>query len=183
VTNQEKNLIATILLLVGLVALIDLATDAKSGTYWWHLFTEALIAAISLFGVFWLVKDNFQLKRKIQLEEQLSEDLRQQSKIWKKQAHNYLQGLSHSINQQLNVWQLTNSEKEIAFLLLKGLSLREIGQLRETSEKTVRAQSTSIYAKAGFSGRSQLSAFFLEDLLLPQQDLPDIVPPEESSPN
>lgn len=36
-----------------------------------------------------------------------------------------------------------------------------------TSERTIRAQARSIYAKAGLSGRAALSAFFLEDLLAP----------------
>ena len=43
--------------------------------------------------------------------------------------------------------------------------------LRGTHEKTVRAQSASIYAKAGLAGRSELAAFFLEDLLVPRADL------------
>jgi hypothetical protein len=33
---------------------------------------------------------------------------------------------------------------------------------------TIRAQTNAIYSKSGLSGRSELSAFFLEDLLLPQ---------------
>jgi DNA-binding NarL/FixJ family response regulator len=53
-------------------------------------------------------------------------------------------------------------------LLLKGLSHREIGELRRTSEATVRQQALAVYRKAGLRGRTELSAFFLEDLLLPQ---------------
>ena len=53
----------------------------------------------------------------------------------------------------------------MAFLLLKGMSLKEIAEIRDTAEKTARVQSMSIYAKAGLSGRSELAAFFLEDLL------------------
>ena len=56
----------------------------------------------------------------------------------------------------------------MAFLLLKGFSLKDIAELRRTHEKTVRAQAASIYAKSGLSGRSELSAFFLEDLLVPR---------------
>jgi len=58
----------------------------------------------------------------------------------------------------------------VAFLLIKGFSLKEIADYRSTAEKTTRAQATVVYAKSGLSGRSQLSAFFLEDLLLPQGD-------------
>lgn len=43
-----------------------------------------------------------------------------------------------------------------------------IAQLRNTAEKTVRSQSVAIYSKSGLAGRSELAAFFLEDLLGPQ---------------
>ena len=59
------------------------------------------------------------------------------------------------------------------FLLLKGLSLKEIADIRHTTEKTARAQSGSIYAKSGLSGRSELAAFFLEDLLVPGAEIGD----------
>ncbi len=71
------------------------------------------------------------------------------------------------IDRQLTKWGLTASEKEIALLLLKGLSLKEIASIRETSERTVRTQSLAIYQKAGINGRAELAAFFLEDLLVP----------------
>jgi DNA-binding CsgD family transcriptional regulator len=91
-----------------------------------------------------------------------------------------LEGLSEAIESQLNVWTLTSSEKEIAFLLLKGLSLREIATIRRTSEKTVRTQATCIYSKGGFGGRSELSAFFLEDLLPPM--VTELKTPESTTP-
>ncbi len=81
------------------------------------------------------------------------------------QSKAYLAGLSSLIEQQLSAWGLSPSEREVAFFLLKGMSLKEIAMLRNTSEKTARVQSTAIYAKSGLGGRSELSAFFLEDLL------------------
>ncbi len=75
--------------------------------------------------------------------------------------------MARAIDQQLTKWNLTVAEKEVAFLLLKGLSLKEVADVRKTTEKTARVQSMAIYSKAGISGRSELSAFFLEDLLLP----------------
>ena len=82
-------------------------------------------------------------------------------------ARKYLDGLSQSIDRQLDQWQLSASEKQVAFLLLKGLSLKEIAAARRTTEKTARIQSSAIYAKSSLGGRSELSAFFLEDLLPP----------------
>jgi len=56
----------------------------------------------------------------------------------------------------------------VALFLIKGISLKEVAELRGTSEKTVRHQASTIYAKAALNNRAELSAFFLEDLLLPQ---------------
>ncbi len=75
-------------------------------------------------------------------------------------------GIADSIASQLDRWRLTPAEKEVAQLLLKGLGHREIARLRHTSEKTVRQQAASVYQKADLGGRAELSAFFLEDLLV-----------------
>jgi len=64
---------------------------------------------------------------------------------------------------------LTPAEREIALLLLKGLSHKEIATIRSVSETTVRQQARSLYRKAGLSGRNELAAFFLEDLLGPRE--------------
>jgi DNA-binding CsgD family transcriptional regulator len=69
------------------------------------------------------------------------------------------------INQQLIDWELTPSEKEVAMLLLKGLSFEEIAGVRETKGKTVRQQATAIYRKSGLNGRHEFAAWFFEDFL------------------
>jgi DNA-binding CsgD family transcriptional regulator len=86
---------------------------------------------------------------------------------WRADMRDVLQGLSAAIDAQFDRWKLTPAEREVAMLLLKGLSHKEVASVREASERTVRQQARSIYAKANLSGRAALSAFFLEDLLLP----------------
>ncbi len=61
---------------------------------------------------------------------------------------------------------LSPAETEVAWFLLKGMSLTEIAALRGTREGTVRAQSTALYRKAGVSGKAQFISLILEDLLL-----------------
>ena len=73
------------------------------------------------------------------------------------------------IDRQFRRWKLTPAEAEVAMLLLKGLSHKETAGVRGTSERTVREQARSLYKKGGLAGRSELSAFFLEDLLVPQK--------------
>jgi DNA-binding CsgD family transcriptional regulator len=90
---------------------------------------------------------------------------------WRTEARTLLNGLGEAIDQQFSRWNLTEAEREVALLLLKGLSLKEVAQVRATSERTIRAQTRSLYAKAGVSGRAALSAFFLEDLLAPIENV------------
>ena len=74
---------------------------------------------------------------------------------------------SDAIDSQFSQWNLTDAEREVALLLLKGLSLKEIAAIRATTERTIRAQARAVYSKAGLTGRAALSAFLLEDLLAP----------------
>ncbi len=61
---------------------------------------------------------------------------------------------------------LTPAETEVAWYILKGMSISEIAELRNTREGTVKTQGTAIYKKAGVSGKSQLMSLLVEDLLL-----------------
>jgi DNA-binding CsgD family transcriptional regulator len=92
-----------------------------------------------------------------------SEDARR----WNREAQDVLQGLGEAIDRQFERWGLSTAEREIALLQLKGLRHKAIAELRQTSERTVRQQALAVYRKSGLNGRSDLAAFFLEDLLLP----------------
>ena len=61
-------------------------------------------------------------------------------------------------------WRLSEAERDIGWLILKGFSFKEIGALRNRSERTIRQQAGAIYGKSGLTSRSELSAYFLEDL-------------------
>jgi DNA-binding CsgD family transcriptional regulator len=92
---------------------------------------------------------------------------RNQGRQWRDETRVLLKGLGEAIDRQFLTWKLAEAERDVGLLILKGLTLKEIAAARGTSERTIRAQARSIYAKAGLSGRAALSAFFLEDLLAP----------------
>ncbi|NQV83132.1 MAG: LuxR family transcriptional regulator [Rhodospirillales bacterium] len=73
---------------------------------------------------------------------------------------------------KFDAWELTPSEREIALLLIKGLSVREISEIRDTRPGTVKSQSSAVYQKAGVKGRNELAAYFVEDLLAGENILP-----------
>lgn len=73
--------------------------------------------------------------------------------------------LMELIDEYFDAWGLTPSERDVALLSIKGLSIGEIAALRNTKEGTVKAQSNAIYSKAGVTGRPQLLSLFIEDLM------------------
>lgn len=92
---------------------------------------------------------------------------RLQGQRWRSESRSLLEGLGQAIDAQFTRWSLTDAEREVALLLLKGLSTKEIAAVRACSERTAREHAHAIYTKAGLTGRAALSAFFLEDLLAP----------------
>jgi len=84
---------------------------------------------------------------------------------WRTKVQAHLAGLKREMDQQLRDWGITEAERDVAMLILKGLSHKEIATLRNTSDATVRQQAQSIYRKAGLPGKTAFSAYFLEDLL------------------
>ncbi|MGZ3743777.1 MAG: helix-turn-helix transcriptional regulator [Pseudobdellovibrionaceae bacterium] len=82
-----------------------------------------------------------------------------------------LKGMSQTIEDQMNSWNLTVAEKAVCRALLMGKSLRKISQERQTNEITVRQQAFAVYSKAGMSGRHEISAYFLKRLFEISPDL------------
>jgi hypothetical protein len=80
-----------------------------------------------------------------QREEQLAllrdlEVARLQGQRWRNESRALLAGLGEAIDSQFSRWNLTEAERDVALLLLKGLSLKEAAAIRATTEQTIRAQ-------------------------------------------
>jgi DNA-binding CsgD family transcriptional regulator len=169
----------TLVLLFTVMAVlvgIDLITDLRDRTTLAHVVLELLVVAIGIVAAGVIALRLRRSARHAQeLHEQaarLTEDLRasrQEATRWRNDAADLIAGLSAAIDTQLAQWELTPAERDIALLLLKGLSHKEIAQIRSVGETTVRQQARSLYRKAGLSGRNDLAAFFLEDLLGPRE--------------
>ncbi|MDR0787153.1 MAG: LuxR C-terminal-related transcriptional regulator [Gemmatimonadota bacterium] len=91
---------------------------------------------------------------------------REERDAWKASAQSALDGLGKAISAQFQLWQLTPSEREVALLLLKGHSHKEIATMTGRRERTVRQHSGVVYEKAGLAGRAELAAFFLQDVTI-----------------
>ncbi len=168
----SRIVVLAIALFAGISALIafDIAADYRSGTKSSHLLTEAVIMALSFGGLVVLWRQFRHVQRRA---EQLTVDLnaaRQEAQRFREEAHQALRGLGEAIDHQFARWNLSPAEREVGLLLLKGFSHKEIAGIRATSETTIRQQALAIYRKSGLGNRAELSAFFLEDLLLPAEE-------------
>ncbi|MGV6826180.1 MAG: helix-turn-helix transcriptional regulator [bacterium] len=161
---MNRQHLVLILAIVAAVGGVDLLADLSHGASLVHVFRELIVVTISLVGIAWLLLELRKQSREIQvLKEELSA-----SDPTTRPGDYVLEGrktLGQVIGQQFHEWQLTESEQAVGWLLLKGLSLREIAMVRNTREKTVRQQASAIYRKAGVSGRHTFSAWFIEDVL------------------
>ena len=116
-------------------------------------------------GVFYLTENIRKQSKERNLLVNRLDDVRAESEEWRAKAQAHLSGLVASISDQCDQWGLTPAERDVSFLMLKGLSHKEIAILRETHEATVRQQARSIYKKAGLNSRRAFCAYFLDDLL------------------
>lgn len=162
--NVAMGLYGVIFMLIAL----DILSDYSDGIEWSHLFIELLVLMIAVVGlsIFWL---KYYQSTQSTLHT-LQTDLvaaNNETQRWRDESRDLIAGLGIEIQKQFMRWELTHAEAEVGLLLLKGFSHQEIANIRSASERTVREQARALYRKAGVSGRSSLSAFFLEDLLLP----------------
>jgi DNA-binding CsgD family transcriptional regulator len=170
----ERLVTGFLLFGMGLIGVIDFLFDLENGSPWPHLALEASFSVSGLFCSIWLarayVKKRHEIVEKdkeIQVMRVAAVEREVEVKRWRDENEKLLSGLSMAIDMQFVNWKFSPAEKEIGLFLLKGFSLKEIADVRNVSEKTVRQQAGSIYSKSNTNGRSEFSAFFLEDLLAP----------------
>lgn len=152
--------------IISILSFMDIAREYSSGETPGHLIFELVIGITASILAFFLLRDLSSTKSELTItKDKLALKVAENDK-WREGYNRLLKGVSNSIQEQFGQWSLTPAEKEVGLLLLKGLSYKEIADIRDTSEKTVRQQASVIYQKSGLPGRAELSAYFLEDFLV-----------------
>ena len=169
--HTQKTLRLALLLFVLIVFLMaaDVWDDYEEGQSYAHISVELLVVLCSMMGIALLGKQYIQVAQDklYRLQHHLAE-AEAETERWRERSKTLMQGLGQEIQKQFDRWELTQAESEIGLLMLKGFSHQEIAEFRQASERTVREQARVVYRKAGLNNKAELSAFFLEDLLLPE---------------
>ena len=120
-----------------------------------------LIAIFSVLGIYFLFNEVKEKKQDIDSAKEVIENLKTRNQ----KLSDLNLSFWHSIQDQFKAWSLTEAEKEIAILLLRGLSNQQIAAIRGKSLKTIENQSFSIYQKSGTTGKLEFIAYFISPLL------------------
>ena len=169
---QSRLLLGGMLLVVAVGGALDLALDAPANWRSAHVLFELTLMTASLAFAIYLWRGWWRAERSA--AELRSSLLRRQAELsaerdaWRASAQSSLEGLGRAMERQFDAWGLTPTEREVALLLLKGYGHKQAAALTGRSERTTRQHAVSVYQKSGLSGRAELAAFFLEDLLLPR---------------
>ena len=160
--------VALVSIIVG--GTIDLVLDQPQRWLSFHVVFEmtmiagAMVMATTLWLGWWRTARSVgELRRSL-------EERRDERDRWKASAEQALEGLGQAIDRQFRDWGLTPAEREVALYLLKGYSHKAVAKHTGRSAQTVRQHAASAYRKANLSGRAELSAFFLEDVMLPFEE-------------
>jgi len=171
--ESQENL--RIILVVALASIIvggtiDLVMDQPQDWLSFHvIFETTMIAgALVMATTLWLgwarsARSVDELRRSLEAR-------RVERDAWRSSAEHALEGMGRAIDAQFGTWQLTPAERDVALMLLKGHSHKLIAKATDRSPQTVRQHAAAVYRKAGLAGRAELSAFFLEDLMLPEPE-------------
>lgn len=168
--ERDLPLFAIVLTLFVSGGLVDLfVLDQPVEWMSFHVIFEGAVLLVGLGMLLVLARARLQARRTIrELAAEVAAHEADRER-WRSGSQAALQSMAAAIDRQFDEWQLTPAEREVALALLKGHSHKAIAARTERSAQTVRSHAAAVYAKAGLSGRAQLSAFFLEDIDLPSR--------------
>jgi DNA-binding CsgD family transcriptional regulator len=153
-TRMPRFIIALIAVQVicALVFLMDVITDISEKPFEIMQFLPEGLACLALFvGIaFEGAYLAHLLQRKASLERSMS------------LASSELQSI---IESHFDEWNLTASERDVAALMVKGLSIAEIAGVRGTAEGTVKAHLNAIYRKANARNRAEVLSHIMDTLI------------------
>lgn len=156
-------------LLLIIFAALDIMHDIQNADGYGHIVFETIVFFLGfLLNLYFVDRTTRSMSVLKSQNQEISQNLQNTTvevQQLKMEQLKFRQGLTQAIEKQMKDWCLSPSEVEIGFLLLKGLSNKEIAEVRSTSESTVRLQCSAIYKKSNLSSRSELAAYFLEDML------------------
>lgn len=168
-------LLAAVLLLAIIGGGLDLWLDAPESFWSLHVLYEVVLIAGAVMSIVALWTGWWRARRSLVETRHALHAQAVERDAWRDSARSALEGLGRAMDERFEMWGLTPAERDVALGLLKGKSHKVIAYETGRSERTVRQHAVAVYQKSGLGGRAELSAFFLEGVMLPAP-APETVP-------
>lgn len=157
--RRSKPIVLSALFALQAICAVFFVGDAVGDAMGWDALTgfraiesfEFLMAIALALGLVFTWRE---LRRMITRERRMAEQIRAASGDFAK-----------LIEEHFDEWELTAAERDVALLAIKGFSIGEMSNIRNTAEGTIKAQNAAVYRKAGVSGRLQLLSLFVDELM------------------
>ncbi len=127
---SENTAAALLFAVISLLVGSDLLADAGTGAGAQHLAMEGAGTLLAAGGAAWFARRHVLARR--------------DALHWRAQAEELLAGVGKTVQARFVEWGLTAAVAEVALLLLKGLSFKEVAAVRETGERTAREQARAV---------------------------------------
>lgn len=118
---------------------------------------ELVIGVLTFQGIYFLYRELRNSQKEMDQARQSLHELKNKTKVFKPGGAEF----PLAIERQFDVWKLSKTEREIAVLLLRGLTNQQIAGIRETSIRTVENQTAAIYQKSGMNGKIEFITYFI----------------------
>ncbi|MCB1326491.1 MAG: hypothetical protein H7A21_06105 [Spirochaetales bacterium] len=160
--RRFQVLYTIIVTLIVLAELVDLYIDLRDGGLTYHVYIDIGVVVVVSAAVIAIWTS---LASRLRRTHKDMEGYRIANETFRRRNEDLIREMRTAIRDQFRSWQFSPAETRVAERLLRGESSRQIAAVIGKSERTVRNQMLSIYSKSGMTGRSDLSAFFMTELL------------------
>lgn len=156
-SNHRLKVAFWLLFVTGaLFSAYDLFVDIRADVGIWHIGLQIFMSCILFAQMLFLFINLLIIRVRVQA-------LGQSIQLFKTKTRAV-------IERQFRTWQLSEAERKVAFFILRGYDFDQIAGFLKKGERTVRAQAIAIYRKTGFRSRAEFTGFFVETILMTDED-------------
>ncbi len=167
IEQRFRYFYTAIVAFIAVSGIIDLYLDDTGHGLNRHQIVEIIFLVVAVLSVIFLW---ITLSRRLSSTKEMLFTATKELEVFRTQNRSVLEAMRDAVHIQFQKWKFSPSEVKIAELLIRGYSSRQIAGILNKSDRTVRNQAISIYQKSGMTGRHDLAAFFLLDVLGEEAD-------------
>lgn len=161
-SRLQKGIYVAILVLVALAEGVDGFLDFLAEGWTLAVILDGLIVVLVILGCTYIIQSSILAVR---VSRSKLEQVQKENEEFRRANEAALGNMWKGIVAQFQSWKLSAVEAQVAEHLVRGYSMKQIAAMLGKSERTVRNQARAVYEKSGMTGRNDLAAFFVQEVV------------------